>query len=291
MSEPWTHHTTRVNGFLMHYVIAGSGYPLVFLHGWPQSWYEWRHIIPALTERFTVIAPDLRGLGDSDRPMTGYDKRTLASDVYELVKSLGFSKIGLTGHDWGGAVAYYLAYDHPEMVERLMILDMIPGLGRTGDKMDIPTARRLWHVFFHGGIPDLAEKLVSANIKGYLSYFYTSSAYNYSPAVFSEADIAEYVRAYSQPGALRAGFQYYRAGLQEDLDNLASCTRKLAMPVLAWGGESFLGNIVPAWQAVAETTVQGGEVKQCGHFVAEEKPEFVIQQAKEFFSSLRTKEE
>jgi pimeloyl-ACP methyl ester carboxylesterase len=286
MSEQWTHHTARVNGFLMHYVIAGSGYPLVFLHGWPQSWYEWRKIIPALAERFTVIAPDLRGLGDSDRPLIGYDKRTLASDVYELVKSLGFTKIGLTGHDWGGGVAYYFAYDHPEMIERLMILDMIPGLGRTGDKMDIRAAQRLWHVFFHGGIPDLAEKLVSANVKGYLSYFYTSPAYNYSPAIFSEEDIIEYVRVYSQPGALRAGFQYYRTGLQEDLDNLASCTNKLTMPVLAWGGESFLGNIVPAWQGVAET-VQGGEVKQCGHFVAEEKPEFVIQQAKEFFSSLR----
>ena len=287
MSELWTHHTARVNGFLMHYVIAGSGYPLVFLHGWPQSWYEWRKIIPALAERFTVIAPDLRGLGDSDRPLIGYDKRTLASDVYELVKSLGFTKIGLTGHDWGGAVAYYFAYDHPEMIERLMILDMIPGLGRAGDKMDIRAAQRLWHVFFHGGIPDLAEKLVSPNVKEYLSYFYTSPAYNYSPAIFSEEDIAEYVRVYSQPGALRAGFQYYRTGLQEDLDNLASCTNKLTMPVLAWGGESFLGNIVPAWQGVAET-VQGGEVKQCGHFVAEEKPEFVIQQAKEFFSSLRT---
>jgi len=287
MSELWTHHTARVNGFLMHYVIAGSGYPLVFLHGWPQSWYEWRKIIPALAERFTVIAPDLRGLGDSDRPLIGYDKRTLASDVYELVKSLGFTKIGLTGHDWGGAVAYYFAYDHPEMIERLMILDMISGLGRAGDKMDIRAAQRLWHVFFHGGIPDLAEKLVSPNVKEYLSYFYTSPAYNYSPAIFSEEDIAEYVRVYSQPGALRAGFQYYRTGLQEDLDNLASCTNKLTMPVLAWGGESFLGNIVPAWQGVAET-VQGGEVKQCGHFVAEEKPEFVIQQAKEFFSSLRT---
>jgi pimeloyl-ACP methyl ester carboxylesterase len=108
MADPWTHHSAVVNGFRMHYVIAGSGYPLVFIHGWPQSWYEWRKIMPALAERFTVITPDLRGLGDSERPMTGYDKRTLASDVHALVKSLGFDKIGLTGHDWGGAVAFYL---------------------------------------------------------------------------------------------------------------------------------------------------------------------------------------
>jgi pimeloyl-ACP methyl ester carboxylesterase len=148
MSELLTHHTKMINGFRMHYVTAGSGYPLVFAHGWPQSWYEWRKIIPALAEKFTVIAPDLRGLGDSGRPLTGYDKRTLASDVHALVQSLGYDKIGLTGHDWGGAVAYYLAYDHPEMVERLMILDMIPGLGRTGDTMDLQAARRFWHVFF-----------------------------------------------------------------------------------------------------------------------------------------------
>ena len=191
MSEPWKHHAKVVNGFRMHYVIAGSGYPLVLLHGWPQSWYEWRKIIPALAEKFTVIAPDLRGLGDSDRPLAGYDKRTLASDVYELVKSLGFSKIGLTGHDWGGAVAFYFAYDHPEMVERLMILDMVPGLGHKGGSMDIRQAQRYWHVFFHGGMPDLAEKLVSANVVAYLSYFYTSTTYNYSPNVFSAEDIIE----------------------------------------------------------------------------------------------------
>jgi pimeloyl-ACP methyl ester carboxylesterase len=286
MADPWTHHTAVVNGFRMHYVIAGSGYPLVFLHGWPQSWYEWRKIIPPLAEHFTIIAPDLRGLGDSERPMVGYDKRTLASDVHALVKTLGYDKIGLTGHDWGGAVAFYLAYDHPEMVERLMILDMIPGLGRKGGTMDLPTARRFWHVFFHGGMPDLAEKLVSTNVEAYLRHFYTSTAYNYSPNVFSSEDIAEYVRVFSLPGALRAGFQYYRAGLQEDLENLSSCTNKLTMPVLAWGGEAFLGNIVPAWQAVAEN-VQGGVVERCGHFVAEEKPEFVVQQAQAFFTPLR----
>jgi pimeloyl-ACP methyl ester carboxylesterase len=288
MSDPWTHHVATVNGFRMHYVIAGSGYPVVFLHGWPQSWYEWRKIIPPLAERFTVIAPDLRGLGESERPMTGYDKRTLASDVYQLVKTLGYHKTGLTGHDWGGAVAFYFAYDHPEMVERLMILDMIPGLGRTGEKVDLQWARRIWHVFFHSGMPDLAEKLVSANVEAYLRHFFTSTVYNYSPAVFSKEDIAEYVRVYSLPGALRAGFQYYRAGVQEDLENLSSCTRKLTMPVLAWGGEAFLGNgIVPIWQTVAEH-VQGGAVQQCGHFIAEEKPEFVIQQAQEFFGPLRT---
>jgi pimeloyl-ACP methyl ester carboxylesterase len=284
--DPWTHHVATVNDFRMHYVIAGAGYPLVLLHGWPQSWYEWRKIIPRLAERFTIIAPDLRGLGNSERPMTGYDKRTLASDVRALMRSLGFSRIGLTGHDWGGVVAFYLAYDYPEMVERLMILDAIPGLGRTDGTIDRQMARRLWHVFFHAGIPDLAETLVGANVEAYLSYFFTSTVYNYSPTVFSSEDIAEYVRVYSAPGALRAAFQYYRTALREDLDNMNGCTRKLTMPVLAWGGEAFLGNIVGPWATVAGN-VQGGEVKECGHFIAEEKPDFVIQQTLEFFASLQ----
>jgi pimeloyl-ACP methyl ester carboxylesterase len=283
MPDPGTHHVAVVNGFRMHYVIAGGGYPLVFLHGWPQSCYEWRKIIPSIAERFTVIAPDLRGLGNSDRPMTGYDKRTLASDVYALVQSLGFSKIGLIGHDWGGVVAYYMAYDHPELVERMMILDSVPGLGRSGDKISRDIAKRLWHLFFHAGIPDLAEKLISANLEAYLRYFYTSTAYNYSPAVFNDDEIAEYVRVYSAPGAIRAGLQYYRTALREDLDTLTSCTRKLTLPITAWGGESFLGNIVPSWQAVADN-VQGGQVKQCGHFIAEENPEFTIRQTLDFFS-------
>ena len=284
MERAGTHHVQKVNGFKMHYVTAGKGYPLVFLHGWPQSCYEWRKIIGPLSEKFTVITPDLRGLGDSERPLTGYDKRTLASDICELMKSMGCKKIGLTGHDWGGAVAYYLAYDHPEMVERLMILDMIPGLARKGEKLDVAVAQRLWHVFFHAGMPDLAEKLVGNNIETYLRHFYNSTVYNYSPNVFTDEDVAEYVRVYSAPGALRAGFQYYRTGINEDLENLSSCTDKLIMPVSVWGG-SFLGDLVPIWQKVANN-VSGGQVRECGHFVAEEKPDFVITKARDFFGPL-----
>ncbi len=282
MSAALSHQVAVVNGFRMHYVRAGAGPALVLLHGWPQSWYEWRHVIPALAERFTVIAPDLRGLGDSEKPLAGYDKRTMASDVRELLRGLGIERIGLVGHDWGGAVAFYLTYDNPGLVERLFIFDMIPGLGRAGGALDFPTARRFWHVFFHGGKPDLAEKLVRNDVEGYLRHFFTSTDYNYSPNVFSREDIAEYVRCMSAPGALRAGFQYYRAGIEEDLVNLAGCTRKLAMPVRAFGGSAFLGNVVPAWQTVAEH-VDGGEIPECGHFVPEEKPDFAREALLQFF--------
>jgi pimeloyl-ACP methyl ester carboxylesterase len=282
MADSWTHHTMKVNGFRMHYLVAGSGYPLVFLHGWPQTSYEWRKIIPSIADRFTVIAPDLRGLGDSECPLTGYDKRTLASDVYELIKSLGYSSIGLTGHDWGGTVAYYLTYDHPELVKRLLILESIPGT-RT-DQLELQGIRRQWHMFFHGCAPDLAELLVRDHIGLYLDKLCSVACYN--PGLFSREEMAEYVRAYSRPGSLRAGFHYYRAGLEEDVAIFKGCTRKLVMPVRAWGGERFMGDITSAWKRVAED-VAGGSVEQCGHFMAEERPDFVLRQVDEFFGPLR----
>ena len=285
MADLITHHTAELNDFTMHYVTAGKGPPIVLIHGWPQSWYEWRRVIPGLAEHYTVIAPDLRGLGDSGRPVSGYDKRTLAGDVRTLLGKLRYKNIGVVGHDWGGSVAYFLAYDYPDLVRRMMILDMIPALGELGGALDLKVAQKIWHVFFHGAAADLAEKLVAKNLRDYLSHFCTSTHYNYSPAVFNTADIDEYVRVYSAPGALRAGFQYYRAGLNEDLENMASCTRKLQIPLRVWGGEIFLGNIVPMWEKVAEN-VSGGCLPQCGHFVAEEQPAFALEQMLDFFADL-----
>ncbi len=288
MKEPWTHHVHLVNGFRMHYVIAGSGYPLVLIHGWPQSWYEWRKVMPALAERFTVIAPDLRGLGDSEKPLSGYDKRTLATDVRELVRQLGFEKVGVLAHDWGGAVAFWLCYDNRKLVERLFIVDMIPAIACAGEPIPLEVAVRLHHVFFHGGNSDFAQKLVAPQIGEFIKHYLTTTEYNYSPAVFSAEDIAEYVRVNSNPGSIRAGFQYYATALREDAVNFKSATEKLTIPVLAWGGEALLGNVVPHWQRVAET-VTGGAVAECGHFIPEEKPEFVIEKALEFFAPLRAR--
>ncbi len=223
-------------------------------------------------------------MGDSECPLTGYDKRTLASDVYQLVTALGHDKFGLTGHDWGGTVAYYLAYDHPEVVERLLILESTPGA--YGDDIPLRGIRRQWHSFFHGCAPDLAELLVRDHIPLYLDRLCSVACYN--PELFSAEEMSEYVRAYSRPGSMRAGFHYYRAGLEEDIANFKTCTKKLAMPVRAWGGERFLGDISPMWKRVAND-VQGGSIERCGHFMAEERPEFVLEQVNEFFTPLHEK--
>ena len=149
------HHYAEVGEVMLHYVTLGSGPPVVLLHGWPQTWYEWRLVMPRLAERFTVIAPDLRGLGDSSRPLTGYDKRTVANDVWRLVtETLGHRTFHLVGHDWGGPTAYALAATHPEAVTKLAIVDVVI----PGDGGDFSQGGRRWHHQFHI-TPDLPEAL------------------------------------------------------------------------------------------------------------------------------------
>src|ERR1700753_596854 len=123
MSQPAVqHHTARVNDVLLHYVVAGRGDPVVLLHGWPQTWYEWRNIIPALAERYTVIAPDYRGAGETERPQGGYDKHTIMEDLRGLVNQLGFKRLRVVGHDIGVMIAYRYAAVHPDEVEQLVLM-------------------------------------------------------------------------------------------------------------------------------------------------------------------------
>jgi len=190
----YTHHKTTVNGIQLHYVLGGGDYgqgdPIVLLHGWPQTWYEWRHIIPQLiANNYTVIAPDLRGLGDSEKPQTGYDTKTVADDIYQLLKKVGYSKIYLVAHDWGGAVAYSYAAEHPEGVKKMVILDnFLPGFGYEEAANFSPNV--IWHFSFHN-VRDLPEALIAAQEKLYLSYIINQ--YTYNSSAISQEDIDEYV--------------------------------------------------------------------------------------------------
>jgi pimeloyl-ACP methyl ester carboxylesterase len=273
------HHTAKANDVLLHYVISGKGDPVVLLHGWPQTWYQWRKIIPALAERYTVIAPDMRGLGDSARPATGYDKRTIAEDIYQLVRQLGFERIFLVGHDWGGPVAYAYACAHPNDVRKLVILDVpIPGAGLEHALAFRP--RMAWHIPFHY-VRDLPEALVSGRERTYLTWFYRTA---YNPTAIGEEDIDEYVRCYSAPGALRAGFEYYRAIFTDAEHNTENARTRLKMPVLALGGERGFGELtIKSMQRLAEN-VRGGVIECCAHWIPEERPEYLSEQLLAFFS-------
>ena len=153
----FSHQTADVNGLSLHYVIGGQGFPVVLLHGWPQTWYEWRKIMPALAEKYTVIAPDSRGLGDSERTESGYDASTLAEDAFSVVRSLGFQQIFLVGHELGGSTAYAYAAKYREAVQRLVILDIpLEGFGRE----DFAAKRNIWWFGFFQAPGGLAESVL-----------------------------------------------------------------------------------------------------------------------------------
>jgi pimeloyl-ACP methyl ester carboxylesterase len=273
------HHSARVNDVTLHYVLAGQGEPVVLLHGWPQTWYEWRKIIPALAQRYTVIAPDMRGIGDSSKPLSGYDKRTVADDIYQLVRKLGHEKIFLVGHDWGGPTAYAYAVAHPADVRKLVILDVgIPG--KSTERAFPFRSGGVWHMQFHN-VRDLPEALVAGRERIYLTWFYRTA---YNPTAISEADIDEYVRCYSAPGAMRAGFEYYRAVFADAEHNKDGPDNKLKMPVLALGGERGFGAIAKRSMEQLADNVRGGVVEQCGHWIPEERPEYLSEQLLKFFA-------
>lgn len=282
MTQALTHDFAQVDDVMLHYVTSGRGPVVVLLHGWPQTWYGWRHIIPALAQRYTVIAPDLRGLGDSSRPLAGYDKKTVAHDVWQLVNGkLGHQQFFLVGHDWGGPTAYALAAAHPAAVARLAILDVVV----PGDGGDFSQGGQRWHHQFHL-TADLPEALTAGRERLYLSWFYRT--FGHRPDAISEADVNEYVRTYSQIGAMRAGFAYYRALPQDAADNRATIARfKLPMPVLAIGGANGRGRGREPEASLKRVAlrVQGDVVPDCGHWIPEEQPRYLAERLLEFFAN------
>lgn len=265
--------TAKVNGIRMHYLRGGDGPPLVLLHGWPQTSHCWRFIAGPLCETHTVIAPDLRGYGRSDKPLGGYDKRTMATDVAELVGSLGFDRVSVVGHDRGARVGHRWALDRPDQVERLSVLDIVP-TREMWRRWNTEVGAAYWHWMFHLQ-PDLPELLAGKDVAGYLGYFF--ERWTYRRDAFDPAAIATYVNAFSAPGALRAGFDDYRASFPTDSehdDADADSGRRLVMPVLAlWGGNGLLGKLpaLEIWQDYADD-VRGWAIADCGHFVPEEQP-------------------
>jgi pimeloyl-ACP methyl ester carboxylesterase len=272
----FSHHTATVNGIQMHYVMGGQGDPVVLVHGWPQTWYEWRHVMPALAKNYTVIAPDLRGLGESSKPISGYDGKTTAEDIHQLVTKLGFNDIFLVGHDFGVQVAYSYAAAHPNEIKRLVILDVpVAGIGPGGN------ITGLWWAQFHN-VRDIPEMLVAGHEREYLTWFYR---YSCNPAAITEEDIDEYVSHYSSPGGMRAGFEYYRALSDDIKQNKEYSMVKLPMPVLVLGGECSFGDAALDSMRLLATDVRGSVIPNTGHWIPEERPEFLADQLFKFFGN------
>jgi len=272
-----------VNGVRLHYIKAGRGIPVLLIHGIPETSYAWRHLIPLLEDQYLLIVPDLRGLGDSSRPYNGYDKKTMAADLFHLMHDhLDIKKFAVVGHDFGSPVAFRVAADNPESVTHLALLDV----GVAGDRP--PGApggitAKWWHLFHQ--VPNLPEALVAGRERTYLEFTITAIADN---PVFTDADFTEYVRTYSQPGAFRATCEMYRAMGQDLLDNRALFDKgfKLPMPTLGLGGGGSNGrgnDVVESLRLVA-TQADGGTIPGSGHWIAEEKPRELAERLRAFFS-------
>ena len=271
----------RLSRVEIHVKLAGAGTPVVLLHGWPQTSHEWRKLAPLLSGRYRLVMPDLPGLGESAIPQGGYDKKTIAADLVEMCGQLGLDRFHLVGHDWGGPTAFALACAIPGAVRSLAILDVtIPGIGP-----DISQGGRRWHHAFHV-TPDLPEALTGGREREYLGWFYRE--FSWQKSAIGQADVDEYLRCYTRPGAMRAGFAYYRALPQDKADNRAVLDSgfRLPMPVLALGGArtEARGRASEPLESlrVIATDVRGGEIPECGHFIPEEQPQALAERLLEF---------
>ncbi len=266
----------------IHYVIGGKGDPVLLIHGWPQLWYEWRQVMPALAENHTVIAIDMPGFGLSSKPRSGYDHKTIAGYIAQLIKQLGYDSINLVGHDMGGGVAYSLAATNQELIKKLAIVEMVvPGFGLE-QAMDNSTGHGMWHLSFLAE-PDLPVTLITGKEDVFFPWFYKKFAHN--PAAFDKEDIDYYIAAFSASGALNATLQYYQNFFVDAEQNKVLALNKLKMPVLAIGGEYIMRDAPLQSLRQVAVNVTGGIIPDCGHWVAEEQPEFLASTLKEFFST------
>src|ERR1700751_6106740 len=227
-----------VNGVKLHYLVAGKGTPVILLHGYAQNSHMWRPLMKELAKTHLVVAPDLRGFGDSAKPESGYDKKTMAQDVHALAQSLGIQKAGVAGHDIGLMVAYAYAAQYPNEVDRLALMDaFIPGVG---DTTGLFLLKDLWHFHFYGKTP-LA--LVTGRERIYFEHFWNDFAADGTKSV-SEADRRFYTQKYAQPGAMKAGMEVFRNFDQYAKDNAVFSKTRLTMPMLVLGGEKSGGDFL-----------------------------------------------
>lgn len=268
----------NVNGTRIHYLITGNGSPVVLLHGYAETGHMWQPLLPILTERHTVIVPDLRGAGDSDKPDSGYDKKNMATDIHELVKSLGYDKTTIVGHDIGLMVAYAYAAQFPQATDRVVLMDaFLPGIGNW---KDVWLMRDLWHFHFYGETP-LA--LVKGRERTYFEHFWNDFAADPKHSV-PESDRRLYAKAYAQPGGMRAGFEYFKAFEQDATDFEQLSKTKLAMPVLVLTGEKASGDFLIQQARLVATDVQGVIIKGSGHWLMEEAGPDVMPQLVAFIN-------
>jgi pimeloyl-ACP methyl ester carboxylesterase len=285
----FTNHFEKVNGLQLHYVEGGSGTPLICLAGWPQTWYSFHTIAPELSKKHRVIIVDLRGMGSSDKPASGYDKKTMAKDIYDLAQKLGLKKVSLLGHDIGGMVAMSFGFNYPELTEKLIVMDgahpsegmmrmsMFPAKGAFKEKMDGNTPYGWWFAF--NQVKELPEKILEGRF-----HFVLDWLFNYvmiDSGKMTQFDRAVYASVYNNPENIRTSNAWYQTFTQ-DIDD-SKTYQSLNMPVLGIGSyiaynsmKMSLPNFTKNCQIV--------EISNSGHYMNEEKPDEVLKIVSDFLS-------
>ncbi|MGC7096063.1 alpha/beta fold hydrolase [Amycolatopsis lurida] len=276
-----------LKGTSLHYRTAGTGPALVLLHGVPKTGYHWRHLVPKLTPRYTVVVPDLRGLGDSGRPADGYDSATMSDDVAELMSHLGHQEYAVIGEDWGAVIGYQLAARHRDSVTALVFTEaLFPGFGfeeHTALTAENVAGMHLWHLGFYFQ-PDVPEMLIAGHERELITYMIKSERARPDSATPDAID--EYVRCYSMPGGIRAMLSIYRAMLVDAEQNRQAAQRKLDIPVLALGGSQFVGDRCESQMRLMAHDVTG-HVFDAGHDLAEEVPDEMAGVVLPFLAGIR----
>jgi pimeloyl-ACP methyl ester carboxylesterase len=269
----------------LHAVIGGDGPPLLLVHGWPQTWYAWRMVMPALARDFTVIAVDQRGIGLSQKPADGYDTGTLAGDLFALMDALGHERFALVGTDVGMPIAYAMAADHPDRIERLVASEApLPGVAPSPPLfLPAPLNEKLWHIAFNRAA-EVNERLV----KGREDIFFGNEFEVSAGKKLPEDVVSYYIDILSSDEhALRGSFGFYRALDATLAQNEQRTNRRLSMPVLAIGGQYSSGEGVGATMMLAADDVQTVVIPGSGHWVAEEAPEQLLAALTEFLAPYR----
>ncbi|HEX3767421.1 MAG TPA: alpha/beta hydrolase [Puia sp.] len=271
------HHAfATVNGVKIHYVTGGSGDPLVLLHGFGQNWFMWNRLLPELSRHFTIVAPDLRGMGESDKPDSGYDKKTMAVDIHELVKSLGYKSINLAGHDIGLMVAYAYAAQFGTEVKKLALMDaLLPGVEPVWSDF---SGKAWWFGFFARPV---SGYLVQGKEGAFLMDFWP--VVGHVKDAFTKEESDEFIRAFSVPGSTTACFHWFGNFPQDALDNHVFEKNKLQMPVLAMGAEYGSGSFLANHSRVVADHVTEVIIRGAGHWIVQEKTDQVQKGLLDFF--------
>ena len=281
--KPFRHRRIEAAGIAFHVVEGGQGPAIVLLAGFPQSWYAWRKVMPLLCDQYRVIAIDLPGQGDSEKPMDGYDTYTAGERIHALLEVMGLQEYFLVGHDIGAWISYPYTARYAEEVRRLVLLDgNIPGVTLRPTLNIGPENWKSWHFLFHI-VPDLPEVLYRGNERVLIEWFFTKKSAN-KPGIFTGADLDEYERVYQALGGMRGMLGYYRAVHQDAAQNAVLRESKLKTPLLALG--ATLGSapdLHEAMKPLAEN-LEGGVLEDCGHYIPEEKPQELARLMLDFFA-------